>query len=661
MRFARPLPHFSAVSDNSAVRKALIASIAIALVLLTIGYRILTLGGPLGGFENDQFVTLSQAQQIVLGDWPLRDFIELGMPLTVLLSAAGQMAFGGTLFAEALTASALLGICTALLFLLAWRASGSITVALLIALLQAAMAPRFYNFPKLLAYGIAMLALWWYMENPTRRRLASVAAAGAIAFLLRHDHGVYVGIGATVAVALAQRGNLRSIARDLAVLGGLALAFVAPYLLYIQLHGGLVPYVEAFVRYANQTAVRTTSNNVRMSFDWSQPLVTRVPAPAPAPRINVRWSRSITGDEREEHARSLGLSQPEPRSDDVINYAVDDPSTAHLARIVHDAAVADTEGVDRERFVLNDPRYTDTPTRGERAAAYARSIRVLPGILRSDNAVPFLYYLLQGVAFAALLMAIYRRDWPMVVIAVLAVLVDRGFLRGNLASRLADVSEVAGVLAAWLVALALRRTSGRARTTAIAAAIIVFVLASLSVEAIEQVSAQIVQTRVTHGIGSVRALASSIHELLSATPPVAAWPEDTPGMERLARYLNACTAPDDRVLTLGYIPEVFFLSQRRFAAGSVWIQPRFFTTDADQRLMIERVTRYTVPLVITVPEPEYTTEYVRSFPLLTSFLQSNYREDGTIDFGRGFRFRVLSRRTLTPAGAFAFNQLPCFS
>ena len=49
-----------------------VAAIALGLVTLTIAYRLLTLGGPLGGFENDQFVTLSQAQQVVMGDWPMR-------------------------------------------------------------------------------------------------------------------------------------------------------------------------------------------------------------------------------------------------------------------------------------------------------------------------------------------------------------------------------------------------------------------------------------------------------------------------------------------------------------------------------------------------------------------------------------------------------------
>lgn len=653
-------------------RKTLVGAVAVVLFFLTLAYRLLTLGGPLGGFENDQFVTLSQAQQIVMGDWPVRDFVELGMPLTVMLSALGQTLFGHTLFAEALTMSALLGICTAILFLLAWRASGSIAIAAVVALVQIAMAPRFYNFPKLLAYAIAMPAFWWYLDRPGRTRLAAVAVACAVAFLLRHDHGLYVGLASVVAIGLARERDTRRIASDLLLLGALTLAILSPYLLFIQLHGGVMPYVESFVRYANQTAQRTALRSARMSFDWSLPLAMRRPEPAPQPRVNVRWAAGVTERQRVEHERALRLLDPEPRSPDVINYALTDASSAHLAAIVHDPAVADTEGIDRQTFVLDDPRFTHVPTRRERAVAYLRSVRVLPGILRGANAVPFLYYLMYAAPLAAFIIAFSRGDsatpvpWnrsasKIIVVAVLALLINRGFLRGNLDSRLADVSEVVGVLVAWVAGVATTRVSREARIAAAVVALLVFVATSLSVQALEHVSVQVEQTGATRGVRAVRARAAAVHQALDAAPPSAAWPADTPGMERLARYVTACTKPDDRVLALGYMPELFFLAGRRFAAGNVWIQPKFFDTPADQQLMVDRVVRERAPIAITVPEPEYTTEYVTSFPTLTGLLRTAYVDAGTIDFGRGFRFRVLTRRDRPATRTYELDRLPCFS
>jgi hypothetical protein len=46
---------------------------------------------------------------------------------------------------------------------------------------------------------------------------------------------------------------------------------------------------------------------------------------------------------------------------------------------------------------------------------------------------------------------------------------------------------------------------------------------------------------------------------------------------------------------------------------------------------------------------------------LTTLLRNDYEEIATTDFGRGFRFRVLSRRNLAATRRYAFNQLPCFS
>ena len=649
--------------------KILVACIAVALIALTVAYRILAMGGSLGGFENDQFVTLSQAQQMAMGDWPVRDFVTLGKPLTILISALGQLTFGPTLFAEALVTAGIIGFCTAVVFLMGWRASGSLVIPLLIALVQVAMAPRFYNHSKLLAYALAIPAMWWYIDRPDRRRLFVMAAAGVVAFLLRHDHGAYVGLSAILAVALVWQQDVPRIAKEVALLGVMALALVAPYLVFVQLYFGLPAYVDSFVRYATRTAERTSGEQLRMSFDWSQPLVIELPTAPQRPHVNIRWRQGTSAGERADRERALRLIEPLPISRDIVNYALTDTSTSHLAAIVRDPIVADTSGIDRQTFVLNDPFYTHVPTRWERTVAYARSLRVLPGVLHRGNAVAFLYYLMYAIPVIAVVVLVSRHAGAaslrepatakVIVIAALTLMIDRAFLRGNLTSRLADVTEPVGILAAWAAAAAMARRSRAARAAAVAVLLTVFVATSLSVEAIENVSGQVATSGVT--AGNAREHAANVHTLLTATPPVDAWPADAPGMEAVARYIRWCTAPDDRVLALGYIPELFFMSHRQFAAGHVWILPGLFNTEAHERLMIERTVRYRVPIVMTVPDPEYTTDYVRDFPRLTQMLAMDYREAGTIDFGRGFRFRVLARRDLTPTSTYQLQPLPCFS
>src|SRR5207237_8374420 len=102
------------VVPSARVRGRLVVLICLGGLLpaLTCVYRFGALGGPLGGFENDEFVTLSEAQQVVLGDMPLPGW-DQGQPLPVMLSAASLLTFGHPLFAEAVLTMGLLGLSCA--------------------------------------------------------------------------------------------------------------------------------------------------------------------------------------------------------------------------------------------------------------------------------------------------------------------------------------------------------------------------------------------------------------------------------------------------------------------------------------------------------------------------------------------------------------------
>ena len=88
-------------------------------------------------------------------------------------------------------------------------------IALTVALLGIAIAPIFYNYPKLLAYAVALPAIWWYIGRPRRVPLFLVALAGGIAFLLRHDHGADVAAASLVAVVLVHWPDVRTSVREL--------------------------------------------------------------------------------------------------------------------------------------------------------------------------------------------------------------------------------------------------------------------------------------------------------------------------------------------------------------------------------------------------------------------------------------------------------------
>jgi len=88
---------------------------------LTFAYRYLSFTD----FSNDHFVHLSVAQQITMGDLPVRDFVERGLPLMPLISAAGQVLFGEGLRSELWVIAIAYGAAAALTYVVAMQMSGS--------------------------------------------------------------------------------------------------------------------------------------------------------------------------------------------------------------------------------------------------------------------------------------------------------------------------------------------------------------------------------------------------------------------------------------------------------------------------------------------------------------------------------------------------------
>ncbi|MBA3271058.1 MAG: hypothetical protein H0T71_11145, partial [Acidobacteria bacterium] len=96
-------PHALAASPRLALM------VASAVGGLTTWFRL----AAMTSFSNDHFVHLSVAQQWLLGDWPLRDFADPGMPLMYAASAGAQWLGGPTLLSEAVLVAAAFGVSAA--------------------------------------------------------------------------------------------------------------------------------------------------------------------------------------------------------------------------------------------------------------------------------------------------------------------------------------------------------------------------------------------------------------------------------------------------------------------------------------------------------------------------------------------------------------------
>jgi hypothetical protein len=226
----------------------------VVLFVLTALFRFMALAN---GFTNDQFLHLANTQQLLHGAWPTRDFLDPGMPLMYVASAAAQLIFGRTLFAEGVLVSAAFAAAAVLTALAVRHLTGSVLIALVAGALEVAIAPRAYGYPKILMYAVAFLAMQRYVTRPTTRRLFALAVCVVVAFLFRHDHGIYLGAGAAVAVWLTpQTGGWRGSSRRLLVFAGGVAALTTPYLAYVQVHGGLWPYLQAGLEFRDRELAR---------------------------------------------------------------------------------------------------------------------------------------------------------------------------------------------------------------------------------------------------------------------------------------------------------------------------------------------------------------------------------------------------------------------
>lgn len=211
------------------------AAIAVLLALVVGAFRFLALAG----FSNDHYMHMAAGQQIAMGEWPSRDYVELGLPLMEALSAIPFLLVpDAPLFGEAVLVAAMFGLAAVFTLFAARRLTGSWWIALVVVALEVVIYPRTYSYPKILAYAMGFLVMWRYVEAPAR--VVELAIAVALAFGLRHDHGIYLGIGALVTVmAVAMPAGWREVIRRVAVFSGIVLLFLGPYIVYTSAYDGL--------------------------------------------------------------------------------------------------------------------------------------------------------------------------------------------------------------------------------------------------------------------------------------------------------------------------------------------------------------------------------------------------------------------------------------
>jgi hypothetical protein len=621
-------------------RTALVALIAFAIAAFSFLYRFNTLGGTLGGFDNDHFAQLVRSIAMLDGERPLRDFSDAELRAlwpapTYSTSALAQRIFGRSLRSEALLTIGMLSIGAGALFLVSARFASAVVPAFIATILAVAMRPALYNYPKITLYVAAIAAMLGYARRPTNPRLVMLGLAVGIAALFRHDHGIYLGIASAGLIALMHG---RHVLQPMAVIAATCAFTLLPGVVLAQIDDGLLKYLRQSLELSRQEAGRTTSSRLRFVVDPSQPLLQHLAAEGPpAPRINVRWILSLTPELRRRAEADLRLLDPVPRTDaSNWSYALDDTSRTHLGIIVGDPRVRDTDGIDRGQFFLTTP-----PPPPPGWTAELRRWRIAPGIFRSENALPWLYVVAWGVVFYAAFCALRPVSYAAMTtpdislpefraVCLLSVIMLIALLRNPNPSRLADVSVPVAILGSWLVAGITRSTRWRSVPTRLA------VISGLSLLLVINASAIVVLGDVVHQIeianltdaGRARRQWNDVSTMLGRLPSSLAGIDKN--LQRASAYLRRCTRPTDRIFLAANLAELFYFADRPFAAGQVSYFSNFYSSPEQQREAIDRWRRQVVPIALTPPGARFVDEFETDYPLLTEYLRGRYRNIGQL-------------------------------
>ena len=229
-------------------RSAVVIAVGGLVAFVTFVFRFNTLGGSLGGFDNDHFIYLIRTDVVLAGEQPLRDFVDAELrgawpALTYSVSAWAQQIGGRTLLPEAYLSAGALALATAVVFALALRFSRRWSVAVLAAAVTIVMSPKLYNYPKVLMLALGIWTLAEAIVSPSLLRLGALAAVTVAAALFRHDFALYIAAAAVAAFVARDAGEWKTAARTVGIYAALTLTLAVPSIVWVQVYEGIPAYI----------------------------------------------------------------------------------------------------------------------------------------------------------------------------------------------------------------------------------------------------------------------------------------------------------------------------------------------------------------------------------------------------------------------------------
>ena len=595
---------------------------------------------------NDHFMHLTFGRQLLWGRLPVRDAVSLGMPLQTGLSALTEWLVGYRLLSEAVVISTAFAAAAVLTFVVIRRATGSLVIAMAGALLEVAIAPRTYSYPKVVVYAAGILLLWRYVDRPSHRRAIELGVATALAFYLRHDHGLYLGLIAVAVMAMRHGRSVRTAVPPIAVLAATCVLLVAPFFAYVEAYGSVRDYVTDL----RQFSAREHSAN---PFVWpSWPLTSAgsmarwTSAEDRAVEINIRWNSVAPDVSRRQAAARYHLEVPETGAIESGRFTLNDTSRANGHALMNDPAIEDTSGIDRLTGEVYVPGW------------YVGPIRLLDGIDTAPASAALLFFVFLALPAAAVIALARNRgpagplgQWERVkitAVVLVAILTFTGFVREALDARIGDAVVAPIVLGAWLSVRWLAGARPSLSSRAVRVAVLVAVLIPVT-------RAVVVAGGVEPRVERAEPLKVMWRQLVTS-PPFDAWPARGSASYRIVRYVRDCTGPNEPLLLL-WGGEMYYYADRPFAGRIGLHMEGYYSSDVNQRGDAAALERDRPPVVVTagreLKEPA-------THPSVRAFVARHYRPLGELTATDGTVLRVLGRTDRTPTSTHPDVGWPCY-
>jgi hypothetical protein len=305
------------------------------------------------------------------------------------------------------------------------------------------------------------------------------------------------------------------------------------------------------------------------------------------------------------------------------------------------------------------PLYIRTGIEFSRAEA-ARQGHVWPSLFGEDGLQAALQYECYLVPLMALALVAVgrRREWIAIVpIAIVALMVNFGFIREPLGTRLPDAIVPLVVIGAWLVARAWAPEARRAITVPLALVAMVavgfsIVRAGNTVEELDR-AALLAPWRTIPGRFAERA-AQYRNRFDDYLVPNGEISQLVPFLT----YVDRCTTRAHRLLNVGFAVEIPYFAQRAFAGGISYFGGYPAIPELDQRVLT-RMRSEVVPFVLI--SSEFAAEFAVRFPLTERFVRVRYMPLLDVKVRDDLTMHILVDPTLPSRGRDQETGYPCFA